>query len=244
MYVNAPRYLLRKFCVMKLIQNVRRGKALDIGCGAGDLCETLAGKGFNVKGIDFSPEAIMLCQERVKKNEPLKQKLTFQCADLFDLRETFDLIIMCEVLEHVEQDKKFLEKIFQLLNPGGTLILSVPAHKEWFGPSDREVGHYRRYDKNELIHLLNEKSFNTLKIWSYGVPLANITELIRSMIDSKRQHKDKIEGTKKSGIDRTIEARFRFFLNDLFLYPFYLLQFLFISTDMGTGYIVKAIKRD
>lgn len=241
MYVNAPRYLLRKFCVLKLISDVAKGTALDVGCGAGDMCETLYRRGFAVKGIDFSDDAIQLCKERLK--DLINDKsLRFQVEDIDQIKESFDLVIFLEVLEHIKDDSSALQNIHKLLNPGGHLILSVPANKKWFGPSDRYVGHYRRYDREELIHLLEEHNFEIKNIWSYGVPLANLTERIRNVIYARKEMKNKEEGTKQSGIDRTIEARFRFVLNDFFLFPFYWLQMLFRSTKLGSGFIVKASK--
>jgi len=243
MYVDAPRYLLRKYAALKLLKNIPEGKALDVGCGAGDMCETLYHQGFTVKGIDYSEDAIALCHYRLKDLLESK-KILFTNEKIDQISETFDLIIMMEVLEHIEDDAKALEKIHELLNPGGHLIISVPAHKKNFGPSDEHVGHYRRYDKKEFIQLLQSYNLTVLKLWSYGVPLANMTEQIRNMIFAKASNKGKEEMTKQSGIDRKLESRFKFLLNNFFLYPFYLLQMFFVSTELGTGYIVKCVKNN
>jgi len=241
MYINAPRYLLRKYCILKLIKNLPKGSVLDIGCGAGDLCETLYKIGYKVKGIDYSLEAIQLCQTRTK-HLLTDSNISFSTENIEEINETYDIIFICEVLEHIQNDKETLFKIYQRLKRGGHLILSVPAHKSWFGPSDEFVGHYRRYDREELIELLQFSKFCIKKLWSYGVPFANLTEFIRNIIYSRKKTKNRMEATKQSGIERSIESRFHVFINDFFLYPFYLLQMLFKSTDLGTGYIVIALK--
>ncbi|MDO8580972.1 MAG: class I SAM-dependent methyltransferase [Candidatus Omnitrophota bacterium] len=240
MYVNAPRYLLRKYCIQKLIKDIPRGSVLEIGCGAGDLCETLFNLGFKVKGIDFSQEAIEFCRQRIKKYPP-SDRLQFLLSDINQLNETFDAIMMFEVLEHIKDDQQTLQRVREHLNPGGYLLLSVPANQRWFGPSDRYAGHYRRYNKKDLIKILEDQQFKVEVIWAYGVPLANITEHLRNwLVASKTTYDNKEEATKSSGIKRDVEARFRFFFNDFFLYPFYLTQMVFLSTQLGTGYIVKA----
>ncbi len=174
------------------------------------------------------------------KNAVNKENLRFACEDYTQITETFNTIFMFEVLEHIQDDKNAVKTIKHKLKPEGYFILSVPAHKNDFGPSDEYVGHFRRYDKNDIINLLREHSFDVLRVWSYGVPLANITDFIRNLIHSQNKIASKEEGSKQSGINRKIEARFRFILNDFFLYPFYLLQMLFIHSDLGTGYIIKA----
>lgn len=241
MYVNAPRYLLRKRLVLKLIRDVRKGKCLDIGCGAGDLCATLHNMGYRVKGIDSSEKAIQLCQE-LHKDICETGIINFVCESIYDVDDTFDTIFMFEVLEHIEDDRSALSRVHELLKPSGQILLSVPAHESSFGPSDVFAGHYRRYDRATLVSLLEESRFGVETIWSYGVPLANLTEKVRNILYANKPIQTKETATAQSGINRSIEARLRFFCNDLFLYPFYLLQDLFLNSDLGTGYLVKAKK--
>lgn len=241
MYVNAPRYLLRKRLVLELVRDMDKGKVLEIGCGAGDLCATLHKMGYNVKGIDSAERAIQLCEELYGDNCQ-SGSISFACESMDEINDTFDGIFMFEVLEHIQDDRAALSRIYELLKPSGRLLLSVPAHESLFGPSDVFAGHYRRYDRAKLIALLKDSKFAVETIWSYGVPLANLTEKIRNILYKDKQIQSKEAATACSGIDRRIEAKLRFFCNDLFLYPFYLTQSLFLNSDLGTGYIVKAEK--
>lgn len=241
MYVNAPRYLLRKRLILELLKDSKPGKCLEIGCGAGDLCATLRNKGYRVKGIDSSERAIQLCRE-LHEDLCRMGRISFTCESIYDVSDTFDAIFMFEVLEHVEDDRAALSQVHRLLNPSGEILLSVPAHESSFGPSDAFAGHYRRYDRAKLLALLEESQFRVQTIWSYGVPLANLTEGIRNIIYANKPIQAKEAATAQIGINRNIEARLRFFCNDFFLYPFYWMQNLFLNSDLGTGYIVKAKK--
>jgi SAM-dependent methyltransferase len=241
MYVNAPRYLLRKRLVLELLRDVEKGKVLEIGCGAGDLCATLHDMGYDVKGIDSSERAIQLCQE-LYKNLYQAGKVDFLRKSIYDLDDTFDMILMFEVLEHIEDDRAALSRVHDLLRPSGLLLLSVPAHESLFGPSDVFAGHYRRYDRAKLIALLEESRFGVQTIWSYGVPLANMTEKVRNILYKNQPIQSKETATAQSGIDRRIEAKLRLLCNDFFLCPFYWMQSLFLNSDLGTGYILKAEK--
>jgi SAM-dependent methyltransferase len=243
MYVNAPRYLLRKRLVLELLRDVQKGQCLEIGCGAGDLCVTLHHMGYDVKGIDSSEKAIQLCQE-IYKDISQTGAINFGCESIYDVSGKFDTIFMFEVLEHIEDDRAALSRVHELLRQSGQLLLSVPAHEKSFGPSDVFAGHYRRYDRAKLVTLLEESRFGVQTIWSYGVPLANFTEKVRNILYKNKPTQLKETATAQSGIDRSIEAKLRFLCNDVFLYPFYWMQNLFLNSDLGMGYIVKAKKID
>lgn len=240
-YCNAPRYLLRKFCVLRLLKGIPPGEAIEVGCGAGDLCLTLHRLGFRVTGIDYSPEAVDVCRSRLS-SLLATGAINIEMKELAQVEGSCDLVVMLEVLEHIEDDEGALAKVSDLLRPGGRLILSVPAHKKWLGPHDRYAGHFRRYEKAELAAKLEKAGLQVEKLWAYGVPLANLTKVIGDVVYRKRIVPNREEGTKRSGIERGIEWRFRYFSNSFFLFPFYLLQMLFVRTDWATGYIVRARK--
>jgi SAM-dependent methyltransferase len=197
--------------------------------------------GYRVKGIDSSEDAIQLCRE-LHKDICRTGSVHFTCESIYDVNETFDTILMFEVLEHIEDDRAALSRVHELLTASGQLLLSVPAHERRFGPSDVFAGHYRRYDRAKLLALLGESRFQVQMIWAYGVPLANLTEGVRNILYANKPIQAKETATAQSGIDRSIEAKLRFFCNDFCLYPFYLLQNWFLNSDLGTGYIVKAKK--
>lgn len=77
-----------------------------------------------------------------------------------DFEAAFDTVICANVLEHVEGDREALAIIRALLQPGGRLILLVPAMQWLFGPIDTALGHYRRYHRRPLIALLREAGFD------------------------------------------------------------------------------------
>jgi len=199
--------------------------------------------GYRVKGIDSSEEAIQLCRE-LHKDIFRTGSINFACESIYDVRETFDTIFMFEVLEHIEDDRAALSQVYKLLNSAGEMLLSVPARESSFGPSDVFAGHFRRYDRAKLLALIQEARFQVQTIWSYGVPLANVTEQIRNIVHTSSPIHSKETATAQSGIDRSIEAKLRFFCNDFFLYPFYWMQNWFLNSDLGTGYIVKAVRID
>lgn len=68
-------------------------------------------------------------------------------------------IVLVNVLEHMEHDEGFLEVAYNLLLPGGALLLLVPALPWLYGTLDEAFGHYRRYTKSSLSAKLARKGF-------------------------------------------------------------------------------------
>jgi 2-polyprenyl-6-hydroxyphenyl methylase/3-demethylubiquinone-9 3-methyltransferase len=97
--------------------------ALDVGCGAGLLCEPLARLGATVTGIDAAPEVIA-----VARDHAVAQGLAidYRAADVLDLEGQFDLITCMEVIEHVADPAAFVTALSKRLAPDGLLILSTP----------------------------------------------------------------------------------------------------------------------
>jgi SAM-dependent methyltransferase len=74
-------------------------------------------------------------------------------------RRVFDTVLYVNVLEHIEHDAAELGTAAQLLSPGGTLGIFVPAMPSLYGSLDFKSGHYRRYSREQLHTLLAEAGF-------------------------------------------------------------------------------------
>ena len=105
-------------------RNIRNLKILDVGCGGGIICEPLARLGAKVTGIDFAPNNIIAAKIHSKKN---KLKINYINKDIekSKLDEKFDIILMFEVLEHLDNWKKTIKNIKKNLNNNGLIIIST-----------------------------------------------------------------------------------------------------------------------
>jgi glycosyltransferase involved in cell wall biosynthesis len=72
---------------------------------------------------------------------------------------SIDTIVCCNVLEHIEDDRGTLADMLALLQPGGRLILLVPALSWLYGTLDEQLRHFRRYEKTELVEKLGAAGF-------------------------------------------------------------------------------------
>lgn len=75
----------------------------------------------------------------------------------------FDTVFSLNVFEHIDDHQLALRHAVQVLQPGGHMILVVPAHQWLYGSLDRSIGHYRRYDKRWLSALYDEARLVTVR---------------------------------------------------------------------------------
>ncbi|NBU84052.1 MAG: bifunctional 2-polyprenyl-6-hydroxyphenol methylase/3-demethylubiquinol 3-O-methyltransferase UbiG [Sphingomonadaceae bacterium] len=97
--------------------------AIDVGCGAGLLCEPLARLGADVVGVDAAPENIAAARQHAHGSG---LKIDYRCADIADLDGAFDLVASMEVIEHVADPAHFVQALAARLAPNGLMILSTP----------------------------------------------------------------------------------------------------------------------
>ena len=104
-------------------------RVLDIGCGAGLLCEPLARLGAQVIGVDPSESNIAAARLHADRSHVA---IDYRCTTLeqMDPRERFDIVLALEVVEHVIDVGAFLDRCAGVLKPGGLLVVST-INRNW-----------------------------------------------------------------------------------------------------------------
>lgn len=158
------------------------GELLEIGCGRGGFAARLARRARRVVAVE--PDA--QCFARAIENIGGDGTVLNIMSDALPSSWTFDTVCAFEVLEHIEDDRSALDEWIERLRPGGTLLLSMPAHAHRMSEFDIMVGHYRRYDPPELRTLLQEAGLVDVEIELYGFPVGWVLEARRNLIGKKR----------------------------------------------------------
>jgi 2-polyprenyl-6-hydroxyphenyl methylase / 3-demethylubiquinone-9 3-methyltransferase len=98
---------------------------LDIGCGGGLVCEPLARLGAHVTGIDPGAESIDAAKAHAEAGGLAIDYRAATAEDLVARGESYDAVLLLEVVEHVPNVPAFLKMVSPLVKPGGTMILST-----------------------------------------------------------------------------------------------------------------------
>jgi len=140
-------------------------RVLEVGAGTGTITQFLRDRD-RVLATDVDSQYIHLLERRFEHNGNVD-------VAIYDLSrpppervsaQTYDTILCLNVLEHVADDRGALARMYDLLEPGGRLVLLVPAHEALYGAIDESIGHYRRYESEPLRRLLEESGFATEKL--------------------------------------------------------------------------------
>jgi len=140
-------------------------RVLEVGAGVGAIATKLAELGHEVIAIEPAENVFPELQRRTAGTTRVDaRKIT--SGDLLGTHEegSFDSVVYVSVLEHICDDVDELKTAWQLVRPGGTLALFVPAMPALYGSLDFKSGHFRRYDRPLLQTVIAASGFELLDL--------------------------------------------------------------------------------
>jgi len=158
------------------------GRVLEIGCGTGHNLSMLAEFG-RVDALELDEEARTVAEKRLGRSvmsAPLPE-----IAGVPDAH--YDLIGAFDVIEHIEHDEAAVRTIASKLKPGGTFVMTVPAHQWMWSAHDVVNHHKRRYSKRQLRRLIQKSPLRLEKLGYFNsllFPLA-VAERMSSKLRGK-----------------------------------------------------------
>jgi hypothetical protein len=179
-------WIRRRFAVMKrLADSVVRNseRAAEIGCGNGLLQKDIEEHyGKPVAGFELNEVAL---QKNVSRLSPL------YCYNIHqrnpEFRAHFDLLLLFDVLEHIEDEFEFLQSVKFHMADAGTLVINVPAHQFFYSDYDRAAGHVRRYSISQLTKLAERNGLKARAFTYWGLPLVPLL-LVRKLMSMQRSN--------------------------------------------------------
>jgi SAM-dependent methyltransferase len=126
---------------------------LDFGAGWGGMHDAISKEGVQVYA--FEPDS--LAREECEK----RGYAAVYATETEAFSQTYDAIYLLDVLEHIEDDRAFLARARNALNPGGVLVISVPAFQFLWSVHDVEHQHFRRYTTALLRERFSEAGYMT-----------------------------------------------------------------------------------
>lgn len=139
-------------------------RVLEVGCGLGNFTGTLLDREL-VAAVDIEPACIERLRSRYGERANLQAMVCDALSPEFrDLaRLHLDSCVCLNVLEHIADDGAALRAMASVLEPGGAIVLLIPAFPALYGPIDRNLGHYRRYTRGGLRSLAERSGLRVRK---------------------------------------------------------------------------------
>jgi len=143
--------------------------ALEIGAGTGNLTRFfLKKKPIYITDIDSG------LVKDLKRKFSGEKYVTVRVFDVTKkppkaLRSFFPTVFGINVLEHLEEDDTALKNIHSILKKNGKLLVLVPAKRRAYTRLDKELGHFRRYEKKELSEKLTKNGFRVERIYFFNI---------------------------------------------------------------------------
>lgn len=151
-------------------------RIMEIGTGIGNnVRHLLANPGTSLILTEYRPDYVDLLRERFghRPNVQVFQYDATQPPAPELAASPPDSIVCLNVLEHIEQDQVALRNMYDLLQPGGRLMLLVPAHEALYCAIDRNLDHHRRYSRDQVQQMLHQAGFKPIESFYFN-PLGAI----------------------------------------------------------------------
>jgi len=187
----ARRRILR--ALVDEIAGGRRLRIVDIGCSTGGNAGSLADT-HEVLGFDASDAAIRIARTKFPR---ARFEVATDLAPIRDAARTADLVLLMDVIEHVEDDFHLLSSIAAELRPDAHILVTVPAHPELWSEHDVASQHWRRYTEPRLVRVWRDLPLETRLVTPCNALLAPLVRVARRL----RGRKDSVHG---SGADLAV----------------------------------------
>ena len=148
---------------------------VEAGCGTGGNLQMLAAHG-HVSAFEPFDEAAAVARSR----HPMLDVRSGELPDVLPFPvDSYDVVAALDVLEHVRDDQRALAALVALARPGGSIIVTVPAHQSLWGSHDRRLHHLRRYGRGEVEALADAVGAEVVYFTAFNTFLAPIAMVYR-----------------------------------------------------------------
>jgi SAM-dependent methyltransferase len=179
----------RRMLVDRLIASLHLepgiSQVLDLGTGGGASARRLNERGYRVTAADFLPEGL----RGLQREAPGVLTVQSSAESLGLPSNHYDLVLLLDVIEHVD-DRLALAEALRVLKPGGSAIITVPAYSWLWSYRDVAAGHRRRYGKEGLRNTICEAGFSVDSLGFYQCFLLSVVAANRLMRPKNRAARD------------------------------------------------------
>jgi 2-polyprenyl-3-methyl-5-hydroxy-6-metoxy-1,4-benzoquinol methylase len=177
-----PSRELRYRQIIEILGDDYDSRILDFGAGDGQLVLRLLGLGYKAVGWEKSQAGVSRAKQSLLDSGFDDSIHLFKDFNNFPTEE-FDVVIMSEVIEHLDNPQLVLQEIRKFVRPNGRFVITVPS-----GPVtyfDRYIGHKRHYSKVSLAETLQSAQLVPIQIKAIGFPVVHLVRLVCFILGDK-----------------------------------------------------------
>jgi ubiquinone/menaquinone biosynthesis C-methylase UbiE len=177
---------------------------LEVGCSSGFCLEALRRElpQAQLIGSDFVRGPL----EQLARRLPTVPLLQFDLVHCPLPDESVDVVVLLNVLEHIQDDAEAVRQVARILKPGGAVVIEVPAGPHLYDVYDKVLMHFRRYELAGLIHLLENAGLNVVHASNLGALLYPGFWYVKK---KNRRYLDAPEDTQREIVARAIRKSSR-----------------------------------
>jgi SAM-dependent methyltransferase len=167
----------RRAIVRALLRRVLRPgrvRVLDLGCGSGSMLESLAEFG---EAVGMEPDEALVAAGRAAGFDVRRGALP---GDRVVEPGWPDVVLLLDVLEHLDDEAAALHAVHAMLRPGGLLVIAVPAYDWLWSAHDVVLGHRRRYTARRLRARVEAAGFDVERVGYFNTLLLPAIALARA----------------------------------------------------------------
>lgn len=170
------------------VKRYMTGPVLEIGAGTGNISQYFI-KVTNFVITDTDQVLVKTLKTRFEKFK----RVTVQSLDISKPRgfnkHSFSTVFAVNVFEHIKDDTTAMRNTHSLLNKNGKFILLVPAKRFAYTKLDKNLGHFRRYEKDELRDKLEQTGFVVEKVYFFNI-VGLLSWMVRDRIEKNNVQLD------------------------------------------------------
>ena len=184
---DARRYQAHLFALFRPFIGSR---VLEVGSGIGTTTQALVEIADLVVGIEPNRSSVAHLRETIGDHPRFELHACHleECDPTRLVAARFDTVLCVNVLEHIEDDERALQRFAEIAAPTrGHVLVFVPAVAAAYGPLDAALGHHRRYSRRALIRLFDRAGLNLLLL-KYTNPLGLLAWMFYTYVSKRAAH--------------------------------------------------------
>lgn len=189
-YYISPGIQCKFDLIFKNLQNFQILNALDLGCSGNSFLDLFDDK-LNKSYFDIASLPLKRYTHNINSH-PI-------CGDIVHLPyrdNSFNFVTALDILEHVKNDYKVVSEINRILKQKGIVVITVPHRKEYYTNQDKIIGHYRRYEINDILDLFLDFDFGLIRYFGvYGqimkislIQSKNPTKIEKNLLSLRKKY--------------------------------------------------------